>query len=203
MIAWIAGRSDDPNYGELVVYAFPKQQLIYGPRQVEALIDQTPEISAQLSLWSQRGSDVIRGNLLVIPMGESLLYVQPLYLQATNSDLPELKRVIVSSGGRVAWAERLDEALDNLLGTRPIAAPEPTEEGKIELREETLQRQEPLELPEGTPAELARRAERHFEAAQDAARRGDWARYGEEIGQLEEIIRQLVTVTGGRPAETP
>jgi hypothetical protein len=203
MIAWIAGRSDDPNYGELVVYAFPKQQLIYGPRQVEALIDQTPEISAQLSLWSQRGSDVIRGNLLVIPMGESLLYVQPLYLQATNSDLPELKRVIVSSGGRVAWAERLDEALDNLLGTRPIAAPEPTEEGKIELREEALQRQEPLELPEGTPAELARRAERHFEAAQDAARRGDWARYGEEIRQLEEIIRQLVTVTGGRPAETP
>jgi uncharacterized membrane protein (UPF0182 family) len=136
-------------------------------------------------------------------MGESLLYVQPLYLQATNSDLPELKRVIVSSGGRVAWAERLDEALDNLLGTRPIAAPEPTEEGEIEIREEAPQQQEPLQLPEGTPAELSRRAERHFEAARDAAQRGDWARYGEEIGQLEEIIRQLVTVTGGMPAETP
>jgi hypothetical protein len=204
MIAWIAGRSDDPNYGELVVYAFPKQQLIYGPRQVEALIDQTPEISAQLSLWSQRGSDVIRGNLLVIPMGESLLYVQPLYLQATNSDLPELKRVIVSSGGRVAWAERLDEALDNLLGTVPIAAPEPTEEGDIALREDTAEKPRmPLELPEGSPAELASRAEKHLEAAQEAAQQGDWGRYGEELQNLEEIIRQLVTITGGTMEETP
>jgi hypothetical protein len=204
MIAWIAGRSDDPNYGELVVYSFPKQQLIYGPRQVEALIDQTPEISAQISLWSQRGSAVIRGNLLVIPMGESLLYVQPLYLQATNSDLPELKRVIVSSGGRVAWAERLDEALNNLLGTVPIAAPEPTEEGDIALREDTAGRPGmPLELPEGSPAELANRAEKHLEAAQEAAQQGDWGRYGEELQNLEEIIRQLVTVTGGTMEETP
>ncbi len=204
MIAWIAGRSDNPNYGELVVYAFPKQQLIYGPRQVEALIDQTPEISAQISLWSQRGSAVIRGNLLVIPMGESLLYVQPLYLQATNSDLPELKRVIVSSGGRVAWAERLDEALNNLLGTVPIAALEPTEEGDIALREDTAEKPGmPLELPEGSPAELANRAEKHLEAAQEAAQQGDWGRYGEELQNLEEIIRQLVTVTGGTMEETP
>ncbi len=203
MIAWMAGRSDDPNYGELVVYAFPKQQLIYGPRQVEALIDQTPEISAQLSLWSQRGSDVIRGNLLVIPMGESLLYVQPLYLMASNSDLPELKRVIVSSGGRVAWAERLDEALDNLLGTRPITVPEPAEETGIETGEAIPRPQLPLELPEGSPAELARRAERHFEAAQDAARRGDWARYGEELGKLESVIRQLVVMTGVTPEDLP
>jgi len=204
MIAWIAGRSDEPNYGELVVYAFPKQQLIYGPRQVEALIDQTPEISAQISLWSQRGSSVIRGNLLVIPMGESLLYVQPLYLQATNSDLPELKRVIVSSGGRVAWAERLDEALNNLLGSVPIAALEPTEEGDIALREGTAGKPAmPLELPEGTPAELANRAQKHLEAAQEAAQQGDWGRYGEELQNLEEIIRQLVTVTGGTMEETP
>jgi uncharacterized membrane protein (UPF0182 family) len=203
MIAWMAGRSDDPNYGELVVYAFPKQQLIYGPRQVEALIDQTPEISAQLSLWSQRGSDVIRGNLLVIPMGESLLYVQPLYLMASNSDLPELKRVIVSSGGRVAWAERLDEALDNLLGTRPVTVPEPAEETGIETGEAIPRPQLPLELPEGSPAELARRAERHFEAAQDAARRGDWARYGEELGKLESVIRQLVVMTGVTPEDLP
>lgn len=206
MIAWIAGRSDPPNYGELLVYKFPKQQLIYGPRQVEALIDQTPEISAQLSLWSQRGSDVIRGNLLVIPMGESLLYVQPLYLRASNSDLPELKRVIVSSGGRVAWAENLDDALENLLGSRPIAAPEPTEEGGIEIDEQTLETGRPRvspEAPEGSPAELARRAEQHFEAAQDALQRGDWARYGEELESLEALIRQLVTVTGGMTGETP
>jgi len=203
MIAWMAGRSDDPNYGELVVYAFPKQQLIYGPRQVEALIDQTPEISAQLSLWSQRGSDVIRGNILVIPMGESLLYVQPLYLMAANSDLPELKRVIVSSGGRVAWAERLDEALDNLLGARPVTVTEPTEETGLAAEETVPRPQPPIVLPEGSPAELALKAEQHFEAAQEAARRGDWARYGEEIEKLEAVIRRLVVTTGVTPEDLP
>jgi uncharacterized membrane protein (UPF0182 family) len=112
MIAWMAGRSGTcPITGQLLVYQFPKQQLIFGPSQVAALIDQDPEISAQLSLWTQRGSDVIRGDIMVIPLDDALLYVQALYLRAENSDLPELKRVIVSSGGKVAWAETVDEAL--------------------------------------------------------------------------------------------
>ncbi|MFZ2812536.1 MAG: UPF0182 family protein, partial [Thermovirgaceae bacterium] len=115
MIAWMAGRSDPPNYGQLLVYQFPKQKLIFGPSQVAALIDQDPEIAAQLSLWTQRGSDVIRGDIMVIPLGDSLLYVQPLYLRAENSDLPELKRVIVSSGGKVAWGGTVDEAITTLL----------------------------------------------------------------------------------------
>ena len=204
MIAWIAGRSDEPNYSELLVYEFPKQELIYGPRQVEALIDQHPEISAQLSLWTQRGSDVIRGNLLVIPMGESLLYVQPLYLRAERSDLPELRRVIVSSGGRVAWDETLNGALERLLGSRPVAAPAPDQEGEIKMEVPRPDRPFELpELPEGTAAELARRAQEHFEAAQEAARRGDWARYGEEIEKLEAVIRRLVVTTGVTPEDLP
>jgi uncharacterized membrane protein (UPF0182 family) len=97
----MAGRSDGENYGQLVVYRFPKQELIFGPLQIEARIDQDPEISSQLSLWSQRGSQVIRGNLLVIPMDQSLLYVEPLYLQAESGEIPELKRVVLSSGERV------------------------------------------------------------------------------------------------------
>jgi uncharacterized membrane protein (UPF0182 family) len=110
LIAWMAGRSDGENYGQLVLYRFPKQELIFGPRQVEARIDQDGEISGQLTLWSQRGSQVIRGNLLVIPLGRSLLYVEPLYLQAESGQIPELRRVVLASGERVV-AETLAEAL--------------------------------------------------------------------------------------------
>ncbi len=117
MIAWMAGRSDGDNYGQLLVYQFPKQKLIYGPSQVEALTNQNSEISAQLSLWSQRGSAVIRGNMTVVPVGNGILYVQPLYLRAENSELPELRRVITSTGGRVVWGETLEESLLRLLGS--------------------------------------------------------------------------------------
>lgn len=189
MIAWIAGRSDAPNYGEILVYQFPKQKLIYGPAQVEALVDQNPNISAQLSLWSQRGSAVIRGNLLVIPIGNSLLYVQPLYLRAENSDLPELKRVIVSTGGKVAWAETLDGALENLVGeaqvkTRPVESGGETPAGPT------------APAATGSSADLARQAKKHFDSAQQAARSGDWARYGQEIANLQAVLESLLANTG-------
>jgi len=103
--AWLAARSDPPHYGKLVVYDFPKRKLIYGPRQIEARIDQDSFISQQLTLWNQRGSQVIRGNLLVIPIERSLLYVEPLYIAAEKGQLPELKRVIVGFGDRIAMEE--------------------------------------------------------------------------------------------------
>ena len=109
--AWLAARSDPPHYGKLVVYNFPKQKLIYGPRQIEARIDQDSFISQQLSLWNQRGSQVIRGSLLVIPIERSLIYVQPLYIAAEKGQLPELKRVIVGFGDRIAMEETLDGAI--------------------------------------------------------------------------------------------
>ena len=105
LAAWLAARSDPPHYGKLVVYNFPKQKLIYGPRQIEARIDQDSFISQQLSLWNQRGSQVIRGNLLVVPIERSLVYVQPLYIAAERGQLPELKRVIVGFGDRIAMEE--------------------------------------------------------------------------------------------------
>lgn len=192
MIAWMAGRSDAPNYGELLVYQFPKQKLIFGPSQVSALIDQDPEISAQLSLWSQRGSDVIRGDILVIPLGDSLLYVQPLYLRAENSDLPELKRVIVSSGGKVAWAETVDDAISTLLsrlagttGAR-VSAPIKTGEKPVAAA--------PLVIGENA-RDLAQQAGQHFEAAQKASREGDWARYGEELEKLRTVLDALMKQT--------
>ncbi|MFZ0545354.1 MAG: UPF0182 family protein, partial [Candidatus Promineifilaceae bacterium] len=119
MIAWLAARNDPPHYGELVAYELPKQALVFGPLQVEARIDQDSEISAQLSLWNQRGSSVIRGNLLVLPMNSSFLYVEPIYLQAESSQLPELTRIIVASGERLVMRETLEEALVALIEGAP------------------------------------------------------------------------------------
>ena len=119
MIAWLAARSDPPNYGRLVVYNFPKQKLVYGPRQIDARIDQDPLISQQLSLWNQRGSTVIRGSLLAIPLEQSLIYVQPLYLAASEQGaLPELRRVIVAYGNLIAMEPTLEQSLARIFGGR-------------------------------------------------------------------------------------
>jgi uncharacterized membrane protein (UPF0182 family) len=122
LAAWLAARTDPPNYGKLIAYTFPKQKLIYGPRQLEARIDQDASISQQLSLWNQRGSQVIRGNLLVIPIERSLMYVEPLYIAAEKGQLPELKRVIVGFGERIAMEETLDGAMARVFGGQPPPA---------------------------------------------------------------------------------
>ena len=126
LIAWVAARSDFPDYGGMVTFKLPKERLIYGPMQVEALIDQNTEISRQLALWDQRGSRVLRGNLLVIPIDHSLLYVEPVYLVAEQNDLPQLKRMIVAHGGRVAMEPTLEAALAALFGA-PEKGPQASE----------------------------------------------------------------------------
>ena len=187
MIAWMAGRSDPGHYGKLVVYRFPKQKLIFGPAQIEALIDQNPEISAQVSLWSQRGSEVIRGDLLVIPVGKGLLYVQPLYLKAERGDLPELKRVILSTGGRVAMAETFDQALARVLGApTPKAAPAGSQ-GKTAPAVTGVS----PKTGEQDLKTLAVEARKTWEAAESAQRAGDWARYGEEVRRLSDILEKM------------
>ena len=124
MIAWLAARCDQPDYGKLIVYEFPKEKLVYGPYQIEALINQNTEVSQQISLWNQSGSRVIRGNLLVVPIGDSILYVTPLYLRAQSGQLPELKRVIAIYGDRVVMEQTLAGALAALFKTPP-ASPAP------------------------------------------------------------------------------
>src|SRR5207244_9492535 len=123
MIAWLAARSDPPDYGKLIVYEFPKDKLVYGPFQIEARINQNTEISQQLSLWNQMGSRVIRGNLLVIPIENSILYVSPLYLRAETGQLPELKRVIAACGHHVGVGETITAPRAALFeaGTAPAA----------------------------------------------------------------------------------
>ncbi len=127
-VAWLAGRSDGDLYGTLRGYRFPTETLVFGPAQIEARIDQNPGISAQLTLWNQSGSQVIRGNLLMIPVGSSFLFVEPIYLQAENSRLPELVRVVVANGNNVAMERTLAEALEVLLGKRQSSLPGATQQ---------------------------------------------------------------------------
>ncbi|RME79493.1 MAG: UPF0182 family protein, partial [Chloroflexi bacterium] len=189
LIAWLAARSDGEHYGKLVAYRFPKQELIYGPLQIEGRIDQDPEISSQITLWDQGGSEVIRGNLLVLPIDNSLMYVEPLYLRAENGQIPELKRVILAAGDRIVMRPNLEEALTALFGGTAPAPTTPVAEAPPAPGESNL-------LP-GTVGELARTAAAHYEAAQEALRRGDWAAYGEELNKMESALKALVRLTEG------
>lgn len=176
MRAWLAARSDAPHYGKLIALDFPKAKLVYGPKQIDARIDQDAFISQQLSLWSQRGSQVIRGSLLAIPIEKSLLYVQPLYLAAESGSLPELKRVIAAFGNQIAMEETLEQSLERIFGGGPVR-PTP----KL------------AALPEAAGAEknLARRAWEHYRRSQELLREGDWAGFGEELGRLEAVLKEM------------
>ncbi|PYM13192.1 MAG: hypothetical protein DMD81_21835 [Candidatus Rokuibacteriota bacterium] len=184
MIAWLAARSDPPNYGRLVVYNFPKQKLVYGPRQIDARIDQDPVISQQLSLWNQRGSTVIRGSLLAIPIEQSLIYVQPLYLAASEQGaLPELRRVIVAYGNRIAMEPTLEQSLEHVFGGAPA---EPVRQAAAPTAAPS-RAQEPSESLRA----LAQRAWEIWGRSQDALKRGDWTQYGAEQKRLEDTLRAL------------
>ena len=174
MIAWMAARSDGENYGKTLLYEFPKQKLIYGPFQIEARIDQNPEISQQLTLWSQKGSRVIRGDILVIPIDDSLLYVEPVYLRAEQGELPELRRVIVAYDKQVVMRPTLNESLTALFGNKPApqTAPQP-------------------DAPVNANSNLIQQAAQAFERAEKAQREGNWAEYGRYQQQLKQIIEQL------------
>lgn len=182
MIAILAARSDAPNYGGLIVYTFPKQKLVYGPRQIDARVNQDPVISAQFSLWNQQGSRVLRGSLLAIPIEDSLIYVQPIYLSAEQGALPELRRVIVAFGNQIAMEPSLEQSLQRIFGGR--------------IREESATGRGPEAAgpePAGSAAlaPLAQRAWDAWQKGQEALRRGDWAGYGQAQKQLEDTLRQL------------
>jgi hypothetical protein len=177
LAAWLAARCDMPNYSDLIVYVFPRDRLVFGPRQINARIDQDAYISQQLTLWGQIGSQVIRGSLLVIPIENSLLYVQPLYLAASDRvGLPELRRVIVAYENNVVMEENLETALKRLFS-----------KGKEPRKLEDKTIKQPV-----IPAEnLAKEAVKVFEKAMQLQRQGDWAGYGEQIRRLEQILRRM------------
>ncbi len=210
-IAWVAARSDGENYGKLVTFRFPTDSLVFGPQQIESRIDQDPGISSQISLWNQSGSRVIRGNLLMIPIGNGNMFVEPIYLQAETSQLPELKRVVVVNGNRIAMEPTLEQSIAVVFGEREsslptggssstqptpttgVATPTPTQSGG------TVPTTTPTPLPlSGDVAVLARQAEAAFERAQGALQNGDFATYGDEIAQAEALIAQIVALTGNQ-----
>lgn len=174
MIGWMAARSDAPNYGDLIVFRFSKQELIYGPLQIEARIDQDTDISAQFTLWGQAGSSVLRGNTLVIPIEDSILYIEPIFLEATEKGtLPQLKRVIVAHGNSLTMQPTLEEALDVIFGE---ARQRPAVPG--------------VTLPPGTPQEVLEQVAALFEQAQSALKEGDLKTYAEFIEQIGDILKQ-------------
>ncbi|MHB1325033.1 MAG: UPF0182 family membrane protein [Thermoleophilia bacterium] len=192
MIAWMAAKSDPGAYGDRLVYKFPKDKLVYGPTQIQARFNQDPSISAEVTLWNQSGSQVSYGNLLVIPINDSIIYIEPLYLKAESGQIPELKRVRVSYGGRVAMAEDLSAALQKIFSAPVAGLPQKTSTtGTTTTGTATTPSTEPATAL--TIKQLADSAMEHYKKALDAQKRGDWATYGEEIKLLEEILKKMQT----------
>jgi uncharacterized membrane protein (UPF0182 family) len=197
LAAWLVARSDGEHYGRLRVFEFPKQKLVFGPRQVVARIAQDQVISPQITLWNQQGSQVIWGTLMVIPIEESLIYVRPLYLRASGGRIPELTRVIVAYENRIVMEDTLNAALERLFsedaagrgGTRPAPAATP---------ETTTSSAAPAAPAAGAAApaagnlgSLAAEARAHYDRAVAAQRAGDWAAYGAELQQLGRVLDEM------------
>lgn len=189
-IGWLAGRSDEPHRGQLHAFLFPKERLVYGPFQIEARINQDPEISAQFALWNQGGSQVIRGNLLMVPIGDSFLYVEPIYLRSAAGRLPELKRVVIAAGDRIAMEPTIGQSLARIFGTpppgaaagaRPTPPPAPPSDG-------TAMGALPLQIREA------------YQRAVERQRQGDWAGYGQALQELERLLDQLVALSQQQPS---
>jgi uncharacterized membrane protein (UPF0182 family) len=189
MSAWMVARSDGDNYGKLVVYAFPKQKLIFGPKQMVARINQDPQVSQQITLWDQSGSNVIRGTLLVIPVENSLLYIQPIYLRAEDGRIPELKRVVVGYQNQISMGVDLDDALRQIFGEGEAVSSQ-RDRSRAQSQAERLSEQ--AALATGTSVQPSKKAMRHYDAMVRAARSGDWTSFGRELDALGKQLRELV-----------
>jgi hypothetical protein len=190
LAAWMVARSDDPNYGHLMVFQFPKQKVVFGPRQIVGRINQDQVISPQITLWNQQGSQVIQGTLLVIPIEESLLYIRPLYLRGVGGRIPELKQVIVAYQNQIVMEATLDAALNRLFGGS--SAPSPPGLPPSGTPPSLTQTPAPAtQAPAPSTSPLSQQALDHYRRALDAQRQGNWSAYGEEIKRVGEILQEL------------
>ena len=180
LMGLLVARSDGEEYGKLVLYQMPKSKTVYGPMQVEAQIDQNTEISKEFSLWNSSGSSYSRGNLFIVPIEDSLLYIEPVYLEATNSSIPEVKRVIVVYGDRIAYEETLAEALNSLFG-----------EGSADYDGSDSDSSSSSDDGDLSQSEIIAKAQEAFDKAQDAQRNGNWAKYGEYLNELDKYLNML------------
>jgi hypothetical protein len=169
MIAWMAAGCDFPDYGKILLYQLPKERLILGPMQIEAMIDQNTLISEQLSLWDQKGSRVIRGDLIIIPIDNSFLYVEPMYLTAESTNIPQLKRVIIVSGSKVVMEPTLDQAMQAVFGAAPAVVRK-------------------VSAPEQAQELIG--ARRDLERAEKAIQQGNWEDFGKAMEDLKRLLGQ-------------
>jgi len=212
MISWIAARNAVETYGQVRVYQLPRDTSIFGPTQIEARIDQDPTISSQITLWNQSGSQVIRGNLLVVPVGNAIVYLEPIYLQSTSSAFPQFTKIVVATSTTVAWANTLQEALAKVLASQPSTSPSPGASPSPGVSPSPGPSAPPTPAPTGSPgvtappgdvAALVAYADLHFRLAQDALRAGDFATYGDEMKIVESTLAELTRLTGASPAPSP
>ncbi|MDQ6918883.1 MAG: UPF0182 family protein, partial [Candidatus Dormibacteraeota bacterium] len=198
MISWLAARNDAPNYGRLVLYQLPKDTVIFGPSQIGNRIQENPAISSQFTLWNQSGSQVQQGNLLVVPVGSTFLYFEPVYLRATNtSSLPEFKKVILADTQNVVWDDTLEGALAQLVGAAPPPPTTPSPGGGTP--------------PSTTCGELITQANQHYQNAQAKLKAQDLAGYAAEIQQVGALLQQMqtagctssTTTASPRPSASP
>jgi uncharacterized membrane protein (UPF0182 family) len=195
MIGWMAGRSDGAAYGSLLVYNFPKSRLVDGPLQIEARIDQNAQLSSMFSLWNQQGSRVRRGNLLVIPFGRALLYVEPIYLQAERSPMPELRLVVLATQERLGYGANFREAMTSLFGDAATTT-QPTEQAKgEEAKLKTSNGKETTPQPQATPSQntqqLIKQAAQDFDDYQRLTREGKFGEAGQKLESLKRTLEEL------------
>jgi hypothetical protein len=217
LAAWMIARSDGDHYGKLAVFQFPKQKVVFGPRQVVARINQDQVISPQITLWNQQGSEVIQGQLLVIPIEESLIYIRPLYLRSSGGRIPELKRVIVAYQNQIVMDETLERALSKIF---PVEAGEASAQRAALAATAAAPSQAPAPEPgmapsppaagPGAPAvtreELIAAAQGAYKRAVQAQRDGNWAEYGLQLKQLGELLDMLARTkpaAAGAPGRQP
>ncbi len=194
-IAWMAGRSDGENYGKLFAFRFPSNKNVDGPKQIENRIDQDVAVSRQFTLLGQQGSEVIRGNLLFIPVGDSYVYVEPIYLQADTGRYPQLKGVIVVNGDRIAFEDTFVRAVQVALGNQgaqglSFLGDLPGEGATEQPAETDTEPRQPVTLSDDA-SELAAQAQDAFAEALERQRDGDWAGYGDAIDRLGQILERL------------
>jgi uncharacterized membrane protein (UPF0182 family) len=201
MIAWVAARNDGAARGTVQVYQLPADTSIFGPAQIEARIDQTPEIASQITLWDQAGSSVIRGNLIVVPVGGSFVYLSPIYLQSTGSAFPQFTKIVVATPSKVVWANTLAEALrlavgDASTGPVPTPGPQPTPGPGITPGPVATPGPGDGTLP-GDINGLIAFANGHFALAQQAIGAGDYETYGKEMALVKAALEKLAQLSGG------
>ena len=195
MIGWMAGRSDGDAYGSLLVYNFPTSRIVDGPLQIAARIDQNAQLSSQLTLWNQQGSKVLRGNLLVIPIGRGLLYVQPIYLQAVSSPMPELRIVVLATQEHLSFGSSFAEAMTSLFGTMKTPDAQPSEPAKSPVAEEQKTPIKEAEIPPNV-RQLIERAGTEFSEYESLTRAGKFGEAGQKLEALKKTLEELRKAEG-------